>query len=215
MVITLIKRWAIFIFPCISLTVFSCSKKTKKAFNCIYSIDSLVRDYDTSKFFVQHFKDKRVVDFIEPRSKYGEAGIYTFDESDNLRFYGFLRNDSNMIDFSIQYDSLGNEVARTGGEVVNGYFRKIGSDSLKFTFFLLALNYSYSDIVVKNGIIKIEPGQLYKSDIFSNLIGKTITISFDSKHNNKMVYIEGIRENTCTKKMKHFIDSTIIPSEVY
>ena len=198
-----------------TVNLFSCHNKGKTISPCVvYTLDSLASRYDTSAFFIKHFKDKRVIDFIEPRSKYGEAGIYTFDENNNLRFYGFLTNDSNVIDFSIQYDSQGNEVERTGSDVVNGYFRKYNSDSLKMTIFLYSINYSYKDVSIRIANVTIKCGELYKSDIFSNLIGKTITIPSFKNLQKRMTYVEGTRVNLCTQEVKHFIDSTEIPPAV-
>jgi hypothetical protein len=190
--------------------VLSCNLKKDKKENCSYSIDHLLKDFDSSQFERIPFEEK--IDFIEKKSSLGERGIYTFDKNNILRFYGFLINSNNEYDFSIQYDSLGNEISRTGRDVVQWYFRKLENDSLKVTFLLYSANYSFSNISLQLKNKSINNIKLFKSPLFSNLIGNSIVLPL--VQGKDTVFISGQKVNLCTGKSQRFEDFVLIPKEV-
>ena len=93
----------IIILSCIFCFSVSCKHKQRPRSICTYNIDSLVTQYDTSRFSIKKFvayddtsmfsfkgiEEQGVVSFIEPRSKKGEAGIYTFDKFINSIFCSY------------------------------------------------------------------------------------------------------------------------------
>jgi len=219
-----VKYFVIFL-SCIVCFSVSCKHKQSPHRKCAYSIDSLAKQYDISKFTNKKFlefddtsifvfkgiEEKGTVSFVEPRSPQGEAGIYTFDKNSNLIFYGFLSDTNNSISFGILYDTNGNEVSRSRRELANVYLSRLESDSVAVTIFLVSINSIYKNLTLRSTNYRKEFGTLYYSDLFSNLIGKTIHIPFDFKKLEQVLYIEGERYNICSKKKTVFIDTLQVP----
>ncbi|MCB0716090.1 MAG: hypothetical protein KDC06_08765 [Chitinophagaceae bacterium] len=191
----------------------SCGSAKDKCVGCEYTLSRLLEEYGSKKFTVKTDYKDGFVHVFEHRNKYGEAGLYYFDSSGRIRFYAFLIDSTNFVDFSIEYDSKGCIINRTGSEVVNGYFRK-SEDSIKATFFLNSINTAYSNINVRVGNKIIEIDTLYQSDFFSNILGRTISLPCSWVESEPMLYVKGLKRNLCTNKVNIFIDSTLIPNEV-
>lgn len=222
-------KFFIIILFCIFCFSGSCKHKQRPNRICTYNIDSLAKNYDISKFTTKKLVDQYnistfitktigqqgVVSLIESRSKDGEAGIYTFDKNRNLIFYGFLSDTNNIVNISIVYDSTGKEVNRTGGELANIYLRRLKSDSVAVTIFLVSINRIYKNLSLRSLNYRKEFGTLFYSDLFSNLISKTINIPFDFRQPKQEFYIEGDRYNTCSKQKKSFIDTIKVPLELF
>ena len=191
---------------------FSCNSKENEVKNCSYTVADLYRDYDSLSFEKVKFERKGNTDFLDKGSM-GKRSIYTFDNNNVLRFYAFLISDSNEYNFSIRYDSLGNEIKRIGPEVVHWFFRKLGKDTVSVTFFLNAINHVYNGLRIEYGTKKYNDIQLQKSEVFSNIIGSTIDIVMPKSSLIDTVYIYGLKKDACSGKEIDFKDFVLIPSE--
>ncbi len=193
---------------------YSCDSKNEIKNNCRYSSGRLIEDFDSALIEVKSFPNGRVYEILDKGSNIGAKGIYKFDEIGRLRFYAFLLSDSNDYTFSRQYDSLGRTIRVTGGEVVQCYFRKISTDSLKITFFLYGLSQKYADINLQYGTTYKTEVELFKSPIFSNILGGSIMTEL-SKERGKIIYIMGKRLDICSASEYYFRDSVNVPSELF
>ena len=72
----------------ITIIVISCNQPSSTNKNCLYSIDSLFSNYDSTKFEISRIDG--FTDVIDAKNSIGERGIYKFDQQGALRFYGFL-----------------------------------------------------------------------------------------------------------------------------
>ena len=182
--------------------------------NCRYNRDKLLTEIDTALLDKRDYPDEQFYEVLDKGSNIGARGIYKFDKDETLRFYAFLLSDSNDYIFSREYDSLGTLIDSTGREVVQWYFRKISSDSVKITFYLYGINQTYDDINLGFGTATRTNIDLFKSPIFSNILGGSFTSVIDKEENRK-IFITGKRFNTCSGEKYSFTDSTEVPSELF
>jgi hypothetical protein len=202
-----------FILIFVMICMVSCNTNDNKKTSCAYTLADINKIFDSSMMERVDYKKDSVKEVLDRGSNFGERGIYKFDENDILRVYAFLINDRREYDFSIHFDSLGNEIRRTGTEVVQWYFRKLKGDSLAVTFFLSTINRSYENLSIEYGGKRIENIQLRKSKTFSNLIGSTNDVKAPSTRKDT-VYLYGIREDACSRQKRTFKDFVLVPKEV-
>jgi len=176
-------------------------------------ISDIDKIFDSSKMVRIDYREDEMKEVSDKVNIFGQRGIYKFDNSNVLKFYAFLLNEGNEYDFSIQYDSLGNETSNTGTEVVYWYFRKLRGDTLAVTFLLYTVNRSYRDLHIEYGMKRFDNLQLQKSKTFSNLIGSTIDVEIPD-NSKDTVYIYGIREDACLRQSQTFKDFVLVPKEV-
>ena len=187
----------------------SSKKNDYKGIICIYTLDSLIKNYDTSKFIYKASNDE--IQLVEPRNKFGEAGYYTFYGNKRLRRYLFLSNDSNIVTFSVYYDSLGNEIREKRSEVVTSYFRRVAPDSIEITIFLYSVNHIYSNLVAKINNQKKDIGELFYSNHLSNLVVKSFIMPYRKNKKDDYLYIDGVQFDICKNERNAFIDSVPMP----
>jgi hypothetical protein len=185
----------------------SCKLPIKKQNNCFYSINKLFKDYDSSRFQISRFEKELEVNIFDSANQFGQRGVYKFDKSRNLLFYAFLKDSSNAYSFSLEYDSWGNAINKTGNEVVQWYLRKRGTDSLFVTFYLFAINSSYSNVSFIKKDDTIKNITLFENLSFSNLLGQTIAIPIAKGNSNMKLFIYGLKKNLCTNESTFFKDS--------
>jgi hypothetical protein len=175
---------------------------------CSYKIDTLFKNYDSSKFIIKRYDN--LVEVLDSVPQAEEKGIYKFDKNGVLRFYAYLLNENNDYYFGIEYDSLGREINKPKSTVVRCLVSKFGSDSLKLSFLLYKINNSYGDIQLE-GSNFLKKVSLFESKHLSNLIGADLIIPIPP---NKTVYITGAMRNNCLFEATNFKDSVILPKEL-
>ena len=195
-------NFSIFLF---SIFLFSCTQNIKDNNICKNDIESLFAKYDSNKFEIRKFEN--LIELLDRPNPTGERGIYKFDDKNNLRFYGYLVNEKNDYFFSVEYDSLGNEIYKSQPNVVRWFVAKTTADSLRVSFLLYANNYTYRDIFI-DYLSSKKSIPLFKSKYFSNLIAGDLDIK---KSNSGKIYISGFKKSKCSNKEIPFSDSTIIP----
>jgi hypothetical protein len=123
-----------------------------------------------------------------------------------LEFYGYLVDSIGAYDFGVTFDSLGNEIKKTGTDVIIWQIAKKGNDSLRLTVLFFKINRSYGDITMTGSDFS-KHISLFEA-FPSNTIGANIVIS---RHQKKTILISGIVKNDCSMKERKFIDSVHIP----
>jgi hypothetical protein len=185
----------------------SCQHETSRKDSCSFFATDLFKIYGRAKFQITKSRTEGWTDATENLPKLKKGGLFQFDRNQMLRFYAFLVNDSNEYSFSLAYDSLGNIVNRTGGDVVNWVIDKHDADSLDITFLLYSIHFSYgrSKLVIdRDTFANI---RLFKSANFSNLIGGSITIPHTKYRGRKIIYLSGLKKNMCTSETSILKDS--------
>ncbi len=198
------KKYIIYIASIFSIFIFSCSDNSTEK-NKRYTISDFFKKYDSSKFRTKEYEGwKEILDTVNIT---GERGLYKFDKNGTLRFYGYLLNENNDYFFGVEYDSLGNMIKAPKSNVIRWFVSKIGEDSLKLSFLLYGINYSYGKVKIEdsNYLIKVP---LFESKYFSNILAGDIIIK---KPKKKIVYITGVMNNHWQNKVSNFKDSVIIP----
>ena len=189
------------------LVFVSCSKIKSEKHRCIYLFDELVFN-DTNRLIMEKSHTPNFQDLLERDDSSKEKSLYQFDSNRRLRFYAFLYNDSDY-SFSIKYDSLGNIIKKTGGDVVKWVAEKQGTDSLHVAFLLYSIGISYGKINMTVNNDTFKNITLFKSRIFSNLVGGTIRAP-SRDIIGKNIKITGLKRINCTSVYAHFNDSVII-----
>ncbi len=156
------------------------------------------------------FRKEGLIEVSDKKSNIGAKGIYKFDLDQRLRFYAFLLSDSNDYVFSREYDVDGRIVNKTGGDVVQWYFRKLSEDSMKVTFYLYSLDERYDSIDLSYEKQTLKNIVLYTSPIYSNIVGTSVTLPNLNKQNG-IIYIKGKKENKCIPRESTFVDSSSVP----
>jgi hypothetical protein len=194
----------------LTITSLSCNSKSKVQIhsNCFVRYDSLFKIVDTTNLEIIRGTDSAAIEVLDKASKNGERGIMRFDDKNNLRFYAFLYNDHNDASFSLTYDSLGNKTRKSIGEVVQWTFYTPKDSTVKFTFFLCAIDRNYGDITIKSGKFIKEDIIMYQSN-FTKLICANISIPKTDLDSSKKIYLTGRWQDKCRKEEQNFIDSTI------
>lgn len=170
------------------------------------------KSFDTTIYNKKGNFGEKGYEVIDKGSDIGVKGFYKFDKNQNLIFYAFLLSDSNEYNFSIEYDKFGSEIKTTGNEVIQWYFRKVNSDSIRATFFLYTINRKYQNIkVIADRTHKVD---LVESPIFSNIIGGAFYFRLKDITREK-IYIEGQRINVCNQSKIEFKDSAFIPRSLF
>ena len=190
--------------------LYSCNSNSKTTLqtNCLIKYDSLFKLIDTNNLEIIRGTDSAAIEVLDKMSKYGQRGILRFDKNNNLRFYAFLYNDHNDASFFLTYDSLGNKTRRSNSEVLQWLFYSPKDSTVKFTFFLCALDRNYGDITIKAGKFRKDKITLYKSS-FTKLICANVSINKEDLDNTRKIYITGNWQDKCLKEQRLFIDSTI------
>jgi hypothetical protein len=170
--------------------------------------DSLFKVIDTTNLEIVRGTDSAAIEVLDKASKDGERGILRFDDRNNLRFYAFLYNDHNDASFFLTYDSIGNKTRESLGEVVQWTCYTPKDSTIKFTFFLCAIDRNYRDITIKSGKFIKENIMLYQSS-FTKIICANISINKADLDSTKKIYLTGQWQDKCSKKEQTFIDSTI------
>lgn len=193
----------------------SCISKTKAltATNCFVKYDSLFRDIDTSELEIIRNTDSAAIEVLDKQTKSGERGLFRFDENDNLRFYAFLNNEHNETNFYIEYDSTGKKMRSTTQEVVQWTFFKRKDSTLRFEFYLCALDYNFGEIQIKAGKYKSEEITLFETS-FVKLIGADVRFNFSNLDSSQKIYITGRKQDKCSKSFSEFTDSTTVPADL-
>ena len=193
------------------LFVYSCNRKSDNT-NCAYHVRDFINAYDTSRYKLKVYPDEGMTEIKDNNTSVSERGIYKFDEKNILRFYGFLINDNNGYNFGVDYDSSGNEIKRVGSEVIQWYFRKINTDTIRVTFLLFGLRNHYEQVTIQYPNGETEQVELIRSERFSNLLGNSLDFSKKQIVNDLPIYIKGYRINDCTQSRTAFKDSVHIPA---
>jgi hypothetical protein len=189
------------------LVLASCSSKSKVKVEtkCFVSYDSLLINVDISKLQIVRNTDSAAIELSDKRSKLGQKGLFRFDSGRNLRLYTFLINDSNDTDFIIEFDSLGNHKRSVTRDVIEWQYFDRKDSSFNLDFFLCAIDYAYGKIHIKAGTFVQDVGLLETS--FLKMIGGRVTIKYSQLDATRKVYINGVRQDKCTKVIQPFIDS--------
>lgn len=190
-------------------TLIACSDKSKvvSETGCFISYDSLFKVEDTSKLEVARNTDSAAIEVLDRKTSDEERGIFRFGENGNLQLYAFIYNEHNDANFFIKYDSLGNHLRSTNHEVVQWNFYTPKDSTIKFTFFLCAIDRNYRDIKIECGKFKKDKIVLLKSK-FIKLDCANISINKSDLDSSKKIYITGLRQDKCSKKVESFTDST-------
>lgn len=205
-------KYYIYIIICI---FFSCINKEKQKRNCAYTINDFYNNVDTTMMIKRKFEKESVTEFVDKKNKINQGGIYKFDENNILRSYAFLIDTTNKALYAIEYDSFGNEISKTGSDVIQWYFRRMGGDSLAITFLLYSINYSYDSVQLQYGDLFLNNIEMYKSPNFSNLLVRTVDVALIKNKAMNKISLIGIKENSCTSKSSFFSDSTFIPEKIF
>jgi hypothetical protein len=194
----------------LTIAIVSCNSESKiqKHANCFIKYDSLLKIIDTANLDIIRGTDSAAIEVLDKASKHGERGIMRFDDKNHLRFYAFMYNNHNDASFFLTYDSLGNKTRKSIGEVVQWDFYSPKDATIKFTFFLCALDRNYGDITIKSGKFLKEGITLYESD-FTKLICANISINKADLDSTQKIYLTGHWQDKCSKEEQTFIDSTI------
>ena len=164
---------------------------------------TLFKNFDSSKLEKVEYPNEGLIEITDKMNKRGERGIFKFDKNKVLRLYAFLINKNLDAIFTIEYDSLGNQITSTGSDVVQWYIRPLNEDTISLTFLLCRLNYSYDKIIVEAKKYK-KNTPLFES-AFAGLVGSTINIPTKGV---EKIYVSGLKQNKCSKEIKSFKDST-------
>ena len=191
------------------MTLASCTSKSKitRYVNSFIKYDSLFKIVDSSNLEITRNTDSAAIEVLDKETSHGQRGLLRFDNNGNLRYYAFLYNNHNDASFILTYDSIGN-YNRTPHEVVQWLFYTPKDSTVKFTFFLCALDRNYDDIEIKSGKFEKDSILLYQSN-FTKLIGANISINTSDLDSTKKIYISGYCQDKLSKSEQHFIDSTI------
>ncbi|GAA4745548.1 hypothetical protein [Flavisolibacter ginsenosidimutans] len=197
-------------FLIITVAIIACSSKSKvqSVPNCFVKYDSLFKLIDTTNLEIIRGTDSATIEVLDKASKDGYRGIMRFDDKDNLRFYAFLYNDHNDASFILTYDSVANRTRRSHGEVVQWTFYIPKDSTIKFTFYLCAIDRNYGDITIKSGKFIKEGITLYESG-FTKIICANISINKADLDSTKKIYLTGNWQDKCSKEQQLFVDSTI------
>lgn len=193
------------------LVLYSCNERSDNS-NCAYHVQDFIRSHDTSQYNLKVYPGEGMTEIKDTNTSVTERGIYKFDEKNILRFYGFLINENNGYHFGVDYDPSGKEIKRVGSEVIQWYFRKISTDTIRVTFLLFGLHNHYDQIVVRYPNGANEQVELMRSDRFSNLLGNSLDFAKLQLNAGRSIYIQGDRINECTQSRTAFKDSVQIPS---
>jgi len=191
------------------LLIASCEVNNNKKNNCTYKIENFFKKYDSLNFKIDRYNG--LTEIFDNSNITGERGFYKFGKEGNLLFYGYLVNEQNDYSFGIEYDSSGNQINQPKETVVRWFTSKLGNDSLKVSFLLYSINYSYGNIQLTGSDFLINV-PLFESKYFSNLNAGDVVIALPKI---KRVYITGNVKNNCSMVMSNFRDSVILPDILY
>ncbi|MEO6729310.1 MAG: hypothetical protein ABIM99_05280 [Candidatus Dojkabacteria bacterium] len=186
--------------------MFSCTTKYENGSPCFqpYTIKNLFENYDSLRFITEtNAETTGVWDTLHNQE---EGSYYVFDKNGYLQFYGYLEDSTNAYSFGITFDSIGNEIKKTGGDVIRWFISKNGNDSLAVSFFLLKINRSYGGITL-TGADFSKQVSLFEG-YPSNIIGAKLIIS---KHQEKTIIMSGEIRYDCSMKKRNIKDSLRIP----
>lgn len=173
---------------------------------CHYKLKQLVSDTLETVITIQNDSLTEVRDKV--KNSTFSSGVYTFDKSNNLRFYGFFITE-NQYRYSEEYDSKGNIVRKQGTPLVEYRLWKKNGDTVLFNVFLFSLNKKYEDIeIVSNNADTIRPLYLYKSNFYTNVKCFPFKLPVSKKINDLILYTRGVIINTCTQTKEYFSDTT-------
>jgi len=192
----------------------SCNLNNSPKEICTYKLNSYITNFDTSRFTKTEYDSPKITEIMDKPDIVKERGFYKFDQNNTLRFYAFLLNNKNEYNFSIEYDSLGNEINKSGTEVVHWYFRRLTNDNLRITFLLYSIHHIYKNVLIKYGTNHFNNIELQKSEAFSNIIGNTLELKISKANKSDTIYILGEKEYSCSHKIHIFTDFVLIPKEI-
>ncbi len=199
---------------CICILTFleACNSKIKiqQHSNCFVKYDSLFKIVDTSTLEIHRNTDSAAIEVLDKNMGDGERGLLRFDKNGNLRLYAFLYNNHSDTRFLLIYDSVGNHRRSSDAEVIQWNFYDTKDSTIKFTFFLCAIDRNYGDIKIESGKFKKANIELFKSE-FVKLNGATMTINRSDFDESGKIYITGTRQDKCSKLKENFIDSIVLP----
>lgn len=196
----------------LSILLSCTSGEAEKFSTCRYTSSNLLAENDTSLLEIKQYKDDNLLEILDKGSDIGARGIYKFDNNKTLRFYAFLISDSNDYVWSRTYDTLGSIIENTGGSILLWYFNKPYADSIGVTAFLSTLGQKYQNIKFSLDRKKWQQPLVFKSPIFSNVIGCKFIIN--AQINYSHLFIRGDVIENCAKEMpNYFIDSIVIPKQ--
>lgn len=186
--------------------IFSCKTKEENGSPCFqpYTLNNLFKNYDSSRFEIHRLGE--TTEIRDTLNKLEDGSFYIFDKYNNLKFYCYIEDSTNAYDFGITFDSLGNEIKKTGTDVIRWQIIKKGNDSLHLIFLLFKINRSYGDITLTGSDFS-KHISLFEA-FPSNTIGANIIIT---RHQNKTIFITGVIRNDCLMKERRFIDSVHVP----
>ena len=182
-----------------------CGKIKSEKNKCIYYFDEMVF-MDRSKITIEKSRTPDFQEVLEENDSSKETSLYQFDANGRLRFYAFIYNDSDEYSFSIKYDSLGNVIKKTGGDVVKWTADKKGTDSIDLVFLLYSIGISYGKITMTIGNDTFKNITLFKSRKFSSLVGGTIRVPLRTIIGNNVNLI-GLKRDDCTNVYTNFKNS--------
>jgi hypothetical protein len=173
-----------------------------------YLISQLFKDYGPIANDVR-LRDS-IITVYDSLSPDKARGYYQFDKNNNLRFYCFLCDKASNYYFGITYDSLGNELGKTGGDVVRWSVGKKGDDSLIVSCLFYKINRSYGSLYVTGSDFSKNLA-LYEARYYSNMIAAEFTID---RHQKGIVLLKGRIRDDCSGKERDIMDSLRVPDDL-